>query len=258
MSGKGGATDDLYKELYELSAGNFGQKSEFNCFVNACDTTLNLLKKDYNIFVKIVDLYIKHRSISEYSPQEWIQALIDKGASRAKGIKGEAKLIKLATQYGFKEVFSWEEFKKEEKAVVKFSKNKFDLLSIKNSLGINLDFHSQNKMLDLIIKSGKKVIFLEAKHLKESGGSQDKQVHELINIISTPCSEKNVYYGAFLDGFYSNVLLENIDNQFIETPNVPKNNKIMNQKYEVVKALKKNHYAFWFNTAGFIEFIKEF
>ncbi|MBT3392897.1 MAG: hypothetical protein HOF38_05015 [Elusimicrobiaceae bacterium] len=251
--------NDLYKDLYRMSLDRLGQKSEFNCFINACDTTMDSLKNDFKTFKKVVNLYLDNRTISDYSPKEWIQALIDKGASRGKGSKGEDKVLRLAVQKGFKHISSWEEFNKEKKVVVKFSKNNFDLKSIQKKLDIKLNFKSQGKMLDIILKHDEKIMFIEAKHLKEGGGTQDKQVHELINIIQTRNSNKNVLVGAFLDGVLSNHILD-MSEEYIKNPkklNYEKN-KTVRQQVDIIKALKTNKNNFWFNTAGFKKFIKDF
>ncbi len=52
-----------------------------------------------------------------------------------------------------------------------------------------------------------KIFLCEAKHLNTSGGGQDKQIAELIEVISLKEQNKNISYVAFLDGGYSNVLL---------------------------------------------------
>jgi hypothetical protein len=205
----------------------------------------------FESFKYVVDLYLKHRDFTEITPKEWIQAIIDKGASRAKGSTGEKKLVEIISSFGFVDVKNWNDFKKNKKSVAIFSKNHFDLPAIKRELGIGLKFNSQNKMLDIILKNGDKIMFIEAKHLKEGGGSQDKQIKELIGIIQKDTGNKNVFYGAFLDGIYSNVLLKNIEKPV-------GNNKIASQQRDINTALKNNPNSFWFNTAGFMGFIKDF
>jgi F0F1-type ATP synthase delta subunit len=114
-------------------------------------------------------------------------------------------------------------------------------------------------MLDIILKHDEKIMFIEAKHLKEGGGTQDKQVHELINIIQTRNSNKNVLVGAFLDGVLSNHILD-MSEEYIKNPkklNYEKN-KTVRQQVDIIKALKTNKNNFWFNTAGFKKFIKDF
>jgi hypothetical protein len=106
----------------------------------------------------------------------------------------------------------------------------------------------QNKMLDLIIKNGKQIFLLEAKHLNVGGGEQDKQVSELIEIMNLKEDNKNIFYISFLDGTYSNRLLGKIDK---------KSKKNIKQRKEIEKCLKNNPANFWMNTNGFLEFSKD-
>jgi Holliday junction resolvase len=241
--------DDIYENLFDLAVSKFASKSELNCFINACDSTTSTIKNDRYSFKQIVNLYLKHRDFTEITPKEWIQAIIDKGASRAKGCTGENKLVEIADSAGFAVARNWGELLRLDKAIARFSKGIFDLLGVKKHLGVNFDFKSQNKMLDLIIKSGGKYIIIEAKHLKEGGGSQDKQIKELIGIIQHRKVSDDIMLGAFCDGVYSNVLLNE---------DVKCNAKITTQQKDIAKALKNNQNSFWFNTAGFSEFIKDF
>jgi len=81
----------------------------------------------------------------------------------------------------------------------------------------------------------------EAKHLNTSGGAQDKQIAELIEIISLKEQNKNISYVAFLDGSYSNVLLDDENG----------GDKLTTQRKEIKKYLLHNPQNFWVNTAGF-------
>ena len=74
-----------------------------------------------------------------------------------------------------------------------------------------------------------------------SGGGQDKQISELIEIINLRENNKNIYYVAFLDGIYSNVLLNSVDG----------GSKLKQQQNEIKKYLSMNYNNFWVNTAGF-------
>ncbi|RLA07088.1 MAG: hypothetical protein DRQ51_07280 [Gammaproteobacteria bacterium] len=250
--------DSLYLDLFVLSKNIFSQKSEFNCFVNACDTTLKIIGDNVKQFKQIVHLYIDCRPISEHTPCGWIQALIDKGSSRAKGHIGENKIIDIALNKNFKEVFTWQELHEGINIIAKFNTATFNLKNIKKELNIDLDLKNQGKLLDIIIKNKKQIIFIEAKHLKETGGSQDKQLHELINIIQTPTNKKNILYGAFLDGVLSNRLLNITDKQLLKPATLTKEDKTTKQQKSIVTSLMKNTNNYWFNTAGFQKFITEF
>jgi|SRR3989344_3720016 len=98
---------DLYKEIKEHA--NY---SEFGCFINACDSNINEVINDIDLLKEITRLYIKYRDITDIVPSEWMQALLDKGASRRKGQAGEKKLIDLLVANGFIFTKNISEFKK--------------------------------------------------------------------------------------------------------------------------------------------------
>jgi hypothetical protein len=98
-----------------------------------------------------------------------------------------------------------------------------------------------------LIKDDKVVYLVEAKHLNTAGGGQDKQISELIELLSLKENNGKVYcYIAFLDGNYSNILLGKDRN----------GGKIKQQRKEILKYLKKNPLNFWVNTKGFLEIFK--
>jgi hypothetical protein len=208
LKNKGQNVKEYYKDLYNLITKESASKSELNCFINACDFSIATLEKYPEYFEHIIDLYLKHRDFTDITPKEWIQAIIDKGASRSKGKIGENKLIEIAVPVKFIKVDNWTDFQKTEKAIVSFSKNIFDIANIKKHLGIDLIFGNQNKMLDIIIKNKNKYIFIEAKHLKEGGGSQNEQINNAIQTVKYKPKQDNVFCGAFIDGVYSNTILK--------------------------------------------------
>ena len=196
--------DKYYLELSKI-IGKFSNCSEFACFVNACDNIIGEVKNEITLLKEITKRYFAKRIFHEVVPEEWIQAILDTNSSRKKGKCGETKLIHILKELDFKEVFDWNDFFKTNYCVVKFSK-KFNLKSVRKNLDIKIKTKKQNKTLDLIIKVKNKILLCEAKHLNTSGGGQDKQISELIEIIGL--NEKNgVSYVSFLDGKYSNVLL---------------------------------------------------
>ncbi|MBI5152523.1 hypothetical protein HZA39_03240 [Candidatus Peregrinibacteria bacterium] len=92
------------------------------------------------------------------------------------------------------------------------------------------------------------MFLLEAKHLNTSGGGQDKQISELIEILSLKETNKNISYIAFLDGNYSNILLGNEGH----------GEKLETQRKEIKKYLDDNSQSYWVNTAGFIALLSNF
>lgn len=214
--------------------------SEFACFINACDNTLDAVKKDLDLVKKIAQRYFSKRLLKEPVPEEWIQAILDSNSSRKKGKCGESKLISLLKKLNFEEVKNWEDFNKLDKCVAQFSKT-FSVKNVKGNLNIKLKTKKQGKKLDLIIKYKNKIFLLEAKHLNTSGGSQDKQISELIEILNLKEKTPNISYLSFLDGSYSNIILSNSKG----------GDKIKTQRKEIAKYLKRNSNNYWLNTAGF-------
>ncbi len=239
----------ITKYLSELSKaiGKFSNCSEFICFVNACDSFLDSVKKDNTLLKMITWRYFEKRILNETVPEEWIQAIIDSNSARKKGKCGEKKLLSILVKYGFKEVKSWEEFVNQKKCVAEFSKI-FSLKNVRKNLGVKLAAKKQEKKLDLIIKADEKIFLCEAKHLNTSGGGQNKQISELIEIISLKEKNKNISYISFLDGTYSNILLSEKGS----------GGKITTQRKEIKKYLIRNPNNFWVNTAGFEKLISLF
>ena len=62
----------------------------------------------------------------------------------------------------------------------------------------------QDKEPDIVLKINDKSFIIEAKHIKESGGAQDKQIVELIEFIRYSEELENVHYVSFMDGIYFN------------------------------------------------------
>jgi len=180
------------------------------------------------------------RILNEVVPEEWIQAILDSNSSRKKGKCGEIKLLSILQKLGINEVKTWDDFFVENKCVVQFSKI-FSLKSTQDKLNVKIKTKKQNKDLDLIIKINKKIFLLEAKHLNVSGGGQDKQISELIEIMNLREKNENIFYVAFLDGNHSNILLDN----------KKCGDKLKTQRKEIKKYLKNNARNYWLNTTGF-------
>lgn len=232
----------IEKYFIELSKklNKFSNCSEFSCFINACDSILKSAKNNLALLKIITQKYFNKRILNESVPEQWIQAIIDSNSSRKKGYCGENKLLHILSTNNFREVKNWDEFLANKKTVAKFSKI-FNTKDVRKKLNIKLSTKKQNKKLDLLIKSGKKIFLCEAKHLNTSGGGQDKQISELIEIINLKEKNKNIFYIAFLDGSYSNILLnDNIGS-----------GKVNIQREEIKKYLLQNPNNFWVNTAGF-------
>lgn len=233
-------TINKYFEELQKSLSEFSNCSEFICFVNACDNTLNAVKKDINLIKQITQRYFSKRLLSDLVPEEWIQAILDSNSSRKKGKCGELKLVSILEKIGFKEVKNWDDFYKSTKCIAQFSKT-FSVKKVQENLNVKIKAKKQGKKLDLIVKYKNKIFLVEAKHLNTSGGGQDKQISELIEILNLRERTPNVFYISFLDGSYSNIVLSNSK----------AGDKLKTQRKEIRKYLKKNPHNYWLNTTGF-------
>ena len=70
-----------YKELSK-NINKYSNANEFSCFVNACDNSIESIKEEIEILKIIVEKYFENRVLNEFTPREWIQALIDNNSSR--------------------------------------------------------------------------------------------------------------------------------------------------------------------------------
>jgi hypothetical protein len=237
--------DKYYKELGK-NINKYSNATEFSCFVNACDNSIENIKEEIETLKIIVEKYFENRTLNEFTPTEWIQALIDNNSSRKKGRCGEDKLISILNDIGYKIANNLTELKQEKFGVLRFS-SKTNLKIIRDEFNLKIKTKNQNKNLDLVIKANEKIFLCEAKHLNTSGGGQDKQIAELIELLNIKENNKNFYFISFLDGKYSNKIL----NDSIA------GTKLLTQRNQIKEFLKNNPNNFWLNTAGFKELFKK-
>jgi len=237
---------DKYYVALSDALSRFSNCSEFACFINACDSFLDYVKKDIQLLKEITQRYFKKRLLNDIVPEEWVQAILDSSSSRKKGQSGEKKLLDILKNAGFNQVSSWSDFENRKKCVAKFSKE-FSIKTAREKLCIEIATKKRDKKLDLIVKNEKKLLLCEAKHINTSGGEQDKQIAELIEIIGLKEKNENIMYVAFLDGTYSNVLLGcDIGGE-----------KLRKQREEIKRNLGNHPSSFWVNTAGFNALIED-
>ncbi len=236
--------------LLNLITDSYGSKNEFNCFINACDSTIGTIKNNPETLKQIVELFFTYRNGKISADPVHIQSLIDKGSQRALGIVGQQKIVEIAQNFGFEYTNDPDIFLKNKNSVSYYKKE------LKEKIIPEIDFGSQNKDLDIILKSNDKYFFIESKHIKECGGAQDKQIKELIGLIKTKMP-KNTFIVSFLDGVFSNEILNSeIFNVFDNKDKIIKN-KIEQQQLEILDNLHKNKSAFWLNSAGLVEFLRD-
>ena len=222
--------------------------SEFGCFVNACDNTRDTVVKDFESLKVIISLYIDHRDIDLLTPNNWVQAILDGNSSRRKGGSATNKLTKKLKKYNYIEVQDWDELINNKLSFGVCTTGKFNLKILRDNLNIRIETKSQEKNLDFVIKHNENYFLLEAKHINVSGGAQDKQIKELIGLISLTENNKKVSYLSFMDGKYSNKLL--LHNQS------KRSKKKYNQLKEINININKTN-NFWLNTKGFDKFLEK-
>lgn len=175
-----------------------------------------------------------------------VQALYDFGASRKKGVAANVKIIDLIKDKFKNAVHAkslndldgnhiayCEPDRKEKSLFLKFCK--------KYSLLYEFGKNHQDKIFDIFLKIQKHFFLIEAKHMKEGGGAQDKQVVEVIDFIAYSENKPNIHYVTFMDGVYFN--------RYTGKPD-PKT-KTGKQKQSILKNLEKHKRNFFVNTAGF-------
>ena len=99
----------------------------------------------------------------------------------------------------------------------------------------------EKKLPDILIKYKDHIFIIEHKHMKESGGGQDKQINEIISLISYQEHNPNIHYVSFLDGIYFNLFANEDLND----------GKILTQLENIKKYLGLNPQNYFVNTAGF-------
>jgi len=249
----------ILDEIYEIITSiDKIQYTEFIAFWKALDMSYSVFKKLPNrkfILKGLLQKYCERRR-KLYDKLGYsnvtVQALYDSGASRKKGTSGIIKLIDLMQKTlgkiphiknlptltrvplgyflpdkGDKSLF--EEFCNKFKIEYKFGKD------------------HQGKEPDMVLKLNDQFFIIEAKHIKESGGAQDKQIVETIEFIKYSEKDGNIHYLSFMDGVYFN--------NFIWVKN--DNNKAGRQKKAIEKYLDENKNNFFMNTTGLIAFLKD-
>lgn len=253
----------ILDEIYEIiTSSDKIQYTEFIAFWKTLDVSLSVFRKLPNqksILAELLKKYcLRRKNIYDklgYS-NVTVQALYDSGASRKKGVAGIEKVLGLASEIlglkkgeehlrtiedvktrlrgyflpdkGDKKLF--EEFRKRFKVVYKFGRK------------------HQGKNPDIVLKILEHFFIIEAKHIKESGGAQDKQLVEMIEFIKYSEKSDLIHYVSFVDGIYFN--------NFIK-PTSKDSLKISKQKHDIEKCLKANPSNFFVNTAGLMKIFED-
>ena len=237
------------------------QYTEFVAFWKTLDISYSTFK-DYSdeekkdILKSILELYCENRR-KIYDRLGYtnttVQALYDAGASRKKGKLGIRKietLLQNILNISNTEHLKVENLKDFEGKKIcyllpdsnKSDKEIFDDFIKRKNLDYRFGREHQNKYPDIVIKICEHYFIIEAKHIKESGGSQDKQIVEIIEFIKYSENVDNIHYVSFLDGIYFN--------KFISLKDKDNKNKVLSQIRDIENVLKYNKNNFFVNTYG--------
>jgi len=231
------------------------QYTEFVAFWKNLDLSYSIFKdfknspESINILRDILEKYCEKR-FELYNSLGYsnitVQALYDAGASRKKGMAGINKLEDLIKSK-FKDVVHAEDWNSLENANIAYflpdSKDEKLFKEFCEIYKIQFEFGKthQGKEPDIVLKVNQDFFIIEAKHINESGGAQDKQIVEVIDFIKNSEGSNKIHYLSFMDGLYFNKFSqENITN-----------NKINNQRRNIEEALKNYENNFFVNTYGF-------
>jgi hypothetical protein len=237
------------------------QYTEFVAFWKTLDISYSTFK-DYSneekkdILKSILELYCENRR-KIYDRLGYtnttVQALYDAGASRKKGKLGIKKIETLLenilniSNTEYLKVENLKDFEGKKICYLLPDSNKsdkeiFDDFIKRKHLDYRFGRENQNKYPDIVIKICEHYFIIEAKHIKESGGAQDKQIVEIIEFIKYSENVDNIHYVSFLDGIYFN--------KFISLKDKDNKNKVLSQIRDIENALKYNKNNFFVNTYG--------
>ncbi len=247
------AAAKILDEIYGIitGVGNI-QYTEFVAFWKVLDLSYSLFRKlsdRKGMLEALVREYCGRRR-SLYDRMGYsnvvVQALYDSGVSRKKGQVGTNKLLSLILRTLGKVPHIMDITSPMASPTGYFlpdggDENTFE--EFRKALGIRYEFGRghQGKEPDLVLKSGKHFFIIEAKHVKEAGGAQDKQVLEVIEFIRYSEDRDDVHYVSFMDGLYFNNFILHKDD----------NSKPGRQRRDIERYLKGNKGNFFVNTAGF-------
>ena len=232
--------------ILETTSINF---SEFVSYWSVKDITYSLYKRKLKTeslkieFLKdIIPEFIKDRHLlykrHGYSFST-LQVVKDSKAHKENSDLANKKITKLLEEYKFSH------FKSKDIKGFKL-KDKILFKEILDRYKINFKWskNHQNKQTDFLFKIGGKIFIMEHKHIKESGGGQNKQMTEIIDFISY--KDDQVSYVSFLDGIYFNILSDKNT----------KKGKPVEQRETIIDNLNNNKQNYFVNTHGFIKMIK--
>jgi len=239
-SHKSGAPKWILKELRKKVFGKGGNLSEFAAFFKVLDFSmtaakdlsddelLDFISQALNYYLDFRERAYRERRL-EYSDIT-VQALRDSGAVRAMGGLANGKIIGMLKEAGVKEII-----------------NEPTVDDVRERTGAKYQFADkhQDKKPDVLFKHGADWFVVEAKHLKESGGEQNKSASELVDMIDQ--EDRGVYYISFMDGIFFNHLISPGSGRI----------KYARIRSDVERILSARPRSFFVNTRGFQELVSD-
>ncbi|MCC6063418.1 MAG: hypothetical protein LM570_02670 [Thermocrinis sp.] len=252
------ALGKVLDEIYMIALHKNIQYTEFIAFWKTLDLSYSsfrqLPERDRKLMLhKILEEYCEKRK-KLYDELGYsnivVQALYDSGVSRKKGKAGIEKITNLILQKlkGSQIFRTIDELKDQILGYFLPDQNKvlFDKFIANYNIEYRFSQTYQGKLPDVVLKAKDHFFIIEAKHINETGGAQDKQIAELISFINQREPFQNIHYVAFLDGLYFNYFI-----------NPPQGSKVYQQKEDIENCLKRNQNNFFVNTAGFVNLLQD-
>lgn len=244
--------DEIFNEIYKIIISiKKIQYHEFIAFWKVLDISYSVFRKLPNrkhVLKEILLRYCQRRrklyDKIGYS-NVTVQALYDIGASRKKGSAANIKITDMIKNNFENPVYAKKIFDLENNKVSYFladrgDKDLFKKLCSKYNIKYEFGKQHQGKILDIVLKVLEQIFLIEAKHMKEGGGAQDKQVVEVIDFIGFSENSENIHYVTFMDGVYFNRFSKKEIHSF----------KTKTQKKSIENNLEKHRSNFFVNTAG--------
>ncbi len=260
-----GDNDQLDKQILALDKilieGSDAQLLEFTSFFNVLGVSYTIYKKLNKqerveflkeVFLRYLDKRYYIYSMHGYTPTT-LQVKKDISTSRSKGNMGNQKARKMLAEAGYKED---ESILNKRKRFSIITSQKQRSLQEMREIGANCyqkwSQQHQGKKADVVfVDSNGNYYICEMKHLKETGGLQDKQISELIALIDNQ-GDEGISYVAYLDGIYFNKFIASrLDQNKVK----PSTGKISKQKENIEKCLANNPSNYFLNTHGFQKLI---
>ncbi|MCM8832882.1 MAG: hypothetical protein NC816_03045 [Candidatus Omnitrophica bacterium] len=249
--------DEIYSIIISIDKIQY---TEFVAFWKTLDMSYSVFEKLPNqkiILNELLQKYCeKRRKLYDklgYSDVV-VQALYDSGTSRKKGVSGIDKLTSLVPKtvsINIPHVRNMRELINSSTAYFLPDKRDKDLFrEFCKNFKIKYDFgrDHQGKEPDIVFKINNRFFIIEAKHIKESGGAQAKQIVELIEFIKYSEDSDTIHYISFMDGVYFNNFI------WVKDSNDTKANR---QRKAIEENLSKHKKNFFVNTAGLLSLFKD-